>query len=86
MPAETWHQNLTLCEMDVTSEEAWDRVVKLVVERLGGLDILVNNAGILRTGRLADEPPEAFEQTWRVNCLGPFLGMRACALRAAGRH
>jgi 3alpha(or 20beta)-hydroxysteroid dehydrogenase len=79
MPDESWHQNVTLCELDVTSEESWVRAVDLTVERLGGLDILVNNAGILRTQRLADESPEAFEQTWRVNCLGPFLGMRACA-------
>jgi NAD(P)-dependent dehydrogenase (short-subunit alcohol dehydrogenase family) len=79
MPDEAWHQNLTLCDLDVTSEESWDRAVNLVVERLGGLDILVNNAGILRTERLVDESPDAFEQTWRVNCLGPFLGMRACA-------
>ena len=79
MPDEAWHQNLTLCALDVTSEESWDRVVSLVVERFGGLDILVNSAGVLRTERLADESPDAFEQTWRVNCLGPFLGMRACA-------
>ncbi len=79
MPDEAWHENLILCELDVTSEESWDRVANLVVERLGGLDILVNNAGILRTERLVDESPDAFEQTWRVNCLGPFLGMRACA-------
>jgi len=79
LPDESWHENVTLCELDVTSEESWAQAVNLAVERLGGLDILVNNAGILRTQRLADESPEAFEQTWRVNCLGAFLGMRACA-------
>ena len=78
MPDEAWHQNLVPCALDVTSEESWDRAVQLVVERFGGLDVLVNNAGILRTERLIDESPDAFEQTWRVNCLGPFLGMRAC--------
>jgi 3alpha(or 20beta)-hydroxysteroid dehydrogenase len=79
MSDEAWHQNVTPCQLDVTSEESWVRAVNLVVDRLGGLDILVNNAGVLRTARLADESPEAFEQTWRVNCLGAFLGMRACA-------
>ena len=79
MPDEAWHENLLLCDLDVTNEESWDRVVNLVIERLGGLDILVNNAGILRTEHLVEESPDAFEQTWRVNCLGPFLGMRACA-------
>ena len=79
MPDEAWHQNLVVCELDVTSEESWDRAVNLAVDHLGGLDILVNNAGILRTERLVDESLDAFEQTWRVNCLGPFLGMRARA-------
>jgi 3alpha(or 20beta)-hydroxysteroid dehydrogenase len=79
VPGEAAHQGVTHCELDVTSKESWDRVVNLAVERLGGLDILVNNAGILRTERLDEESPEAFEQTWRVNCLGAFLGMRACA-------
>jgi 3alpha(or 20beta)-hydroxysteroid dehydrogenase len=79
MPDEVGDQRVTNCELDVTSEESWDRVVKLAVDRLDGLDILVNNAGILHTQRLVDESPEAFEQTWRVNCLGAFLGMRACA-------
>jgi 3alpha(or 20beta)-hydroxysteroid dehydrogenase len=79
MPDAAWHENGLVCDLDVTSEEDWDRVVSLVVERFGGLDILVNNAGTLRTEHLVDESPGAFEQTWRVNCLGPFLGMRACA-------
>ncbi len=79
MPEEASHQNLVPCALDVTSVESWDRAAQLVMERFGGLDVLVNNAGILRTQRLDDESPDAFEQTWRVNCLGPFLGMRACA-------
>ena len=32
--------------LDVTSEEDWDSVVKMTVEKYGKLDVLVNNAGI----------------------------------------
>ena len=38
---------------------------------------LVNNAGVLHRASLADETPAGFEGSWRVNCLGPFLGIRA---------
>jgi NAD(P)-dependent dehydrogenase (short-subunit alcohol dehydrogenase family) len=32
---------------------------------------------MLHRASLADETAEAFENAWRVNCLGAFLGMRA---------
>ncbi len=49
------------------------------------LTTLVNNAGVLHRASLADETPAGFEGSWRVNCLGPFLGIRAALphLRAA---
>jgi NAD(P)-dependent dehydrogenase (short-subunit alcohol dehydrogenase family) len=49
------------------------------------LSTLVNNAGVLHRASLADETPAGFERSWRVNCLGPFLGIRAAlgALREA---
>lgn len=64
--------------LDVTSAESWTIAAEVARARLGGLDALVNNAGILRRARLADETPAAFERAWRVNCLGPFLGIQAC--------
>jgi NAD(P)-dependent dehydrogenase (short-subunit alcohol dehydrogenase family) len=63
--------------LDVTSAEQWSRAVADVVDRFGGLSTLVNNAGVLHRAALADETPEGFEGSWRVNCLGPFLGIRA---------
>ena len=56
-----------------------------VVDRFGALTTLVNNAGVLHRASLADETPAGFEGSWRVNCLGPFLGIRAALrhLRAA---
>ncbi len=41
------------------------------------MSALVNNAGVLHRAALSDETPEGFEGSWRVNCLGPFLGVRA---------
>jgi 3alpha(or 20beta)-hydroxysteroid dehydrogenase len=63
--------------LDVTSEEQWRAAVAAVIERFGSLTTLVNNAGVLHRASLADETEEAFENSWRVNCLGPFLGIRA---------
>jgi NAD(P)-dependent dehydrogenase (short-subunit alcohol dehydrogenase family) len=63
--------------LDVTSEEQWQAAVATAVERFGALTTLVNNAGVLHRASLADETPAGFEGSWRVNCLGPFLGIRA---------
>jgi 3alpha(or 20beta)-hydroxysteroid dehydrogenase len=72
-------------ELDVTSPEQWTAAVRQVVDRFGSLSTLVNNAGVLHRASLTDETPEDFENAWRVNCLGVFLGMRATLdqLRAA---
>lgn len=72
-------------ELDVTSAEQWTAAVDRVVDRFGSLSTLVNNAGVLHRASLADETAEDFESSWRVNCLGAFLGLRATLdqLRAA---
>jgi NAD(P)-dependent dehydrogenase (short-subunit alcohol dehydrogenase family) len=77
--------DLIAVELDVTSATQWDEVVARVVDRFGALSTLVNCAGVLHRASLADETPEGFENSWRVNCLGAFLGMRATLewLRAA---
>lgn len=63
--------------LDVTDAQQWEAAVASTVQRFGGLTTLVNNAGLLHRAPLADESVEDFESSWRVNCLGPFLGMRA---------
>ncbi|MEB3980591.1 SDR family NAD(P)-dependent oxidoreductase [Mycobacterium sp. 663a-19] len=72
--------------LDVTSPEQWDAAVERAVDRFGSLSALVNNAGVLHRASLADETVEGFEKSWRVNCLGAFLGIQAtlAQLRAAG--
>ncbi|WP_099022864.1 SDR family NAD(P)-dependent oxidoreductase [Mycolicibacterium palauense] len=63
--------------LDVTSPRSWAAAVAAVTDRFGGLSTLVNNAGVLHRASLGDETPEGFERSWRVNCQGPFLGIRA---------
>lgn len=63
--------------LDVTAAEQWAAAVATTVERFGALTTLVNNAGVLHRASLAKETPAGFEGSWRVNCLGPFLGIRA---------
>ena len=50
---------------------------RAAVDRFGSLTALVNAAGMLRRAALAEETVEDFENAWRINCLGTFLGMRA---------
>src|SRR4030081_793210 len=63
--------------LDVTSQDQWQAAVAAVIDRFGSLTTLVNNAGVLHRAALADETAAGFEGSWRVNCLGPFLGIRA---------
>lgn len=68
---------VTAIPLDVTSADQWASAVANTVERFGSLSTLVNNAGVLHRASLADETPDGFEGSWRVNCLGPFLGIQA---------
>ncbi|MFI5507199.1 SDR family NAD(P)-dependent oxidoreductase [Mycobacterium sp. NPDC051804] len=64
-------------ELDVTSEQQWADAVGRTVEGFGSLTTLVNNAGVLHRASFSEETPAGFEGSWRVNCLGPFLGIQA---------
>ncbi|MCV7382983.1 SDR family NAD(P)-dependent oxidoreductase [Mycolicibacter longobardus] len=72
--------------LDVTRREQWEAAVAATVQRFGALTALINNAGTLHRAAIADETPERFENAWRVNCLGAFLGIQAALtqLRGAG--
>jgi len=85
--AELGDPDVLAVELDVTDEDSWAAAMRLVEERFGGLDVLVNNAGVLHRSPLVDETGADFERLWRVNCFGPFLGMRAAApLLAKGQQ
>lgn len=63
--------------LDVTSERDWNDVVAWTLETFGCVDILVNNAGVRQLANLDETTPDMFDATYRVNQLGPFLGMKA---------
>ncbi|MEE6135838.1 SDR family oxidoreductase [Mycobacterium sp. 050128] len=75
--AELGDDEVIAIELDVTSELQWETAVATTVDRFGRLTTLVNNAGVLHRAALGDETAADFENAWRVNCLGAFLGMRA---------
>ncbi len=72
--------------LDVSDEASWQSAVAEAGACFGKLNVLVNNAGLLHMASLEDTTQEAFDRLYRVNQLGPFLGMKAAApaLRAAG--
>jgi 3alpha(or 20beta)-hydroxysteroid dehydrogenase len=62
---------------DVSSESSWSSLVEEAEKRFGPVGVLVNNAGILRFNAIEETSVEEYEQVFRVNQLGTFLGMRA---------
>jgi 3alpha(or 20beta)-hydroxysteroid dehydrogenase len=72
---------------DVTDETAWSQVVAATLSRFGRLDILVNNAGERGVKSMLETTAADLERSFRVNALGPMLGMQASfeALKASGK-
>jgi 3alpha(or 20beta)-hydroxysteroid dehydrogenase len=64
---------------DVVDAASWQSVVDVALDRHGTVDGLVNNAGIHHATGLLDESPAEVERLWRVNTLGPLLGIQAVA-------
>lgn len=62
---------------DVGSEGDWERAVAAAHDAFGPVSVLVNNAGLLALARLAQTDTALMERLFRVNQLGPVLGMRA---------
>jgi 3alpha(or 20beta)-hydroxysteroid dehydrogenase len=62
---------------DVSSAEGWQEVIDAASAAFGRIDILVNNAAISRPVKLEATEPELYEEIYRVNQFGVYLGMRA---------
>jgi NAD(P)-dependent dehydrogenase (short-subunit alcohol dehydrogenase family) len=74
--------------LDTGNADSIETLAQFIEAEVGRLDVLVNNAAILvDEGKpIVDVAPEEFEETWRVNTLGPFLLTRRLAplLRRSG--
>jgi 3alpha(or 20beta)-hydroxysteroid dehydrogenase len=69
----------TFVHHDVSSEEAWHRVVDETLSANGRIDVLVNNAGIFHRAKLIDHDLDDFRRVLDINTIGVFLGMKAVA-------
>jgi short-subunit dehydrogenase len=71
--------------LDVTSREAFARVVDDVERRLGPVDVLVNNAGIMPVGPFLEESDGTTRRIVEVNVHGVLNGMKIVLPRFVGR-
>ena len=67
-------------ELDITSQEAWERALDVTIARFGRLDVLVNNAAIVVPGYARDVAVADHRRTLETNFMGPLIGTLA-ALR-----
>lgn len=73
LAAEFSAEQISVCHLDVTSEQSVREAVKFVQTRHGRLDILVNVAGILCRKSFFQTTGEDFTQSFAVNVIGMFL-------------
>ena len=66
----------TYLSHDVSSDIAWREVMAAIRALHGRLDVLVNNAGIAILAGFEETDAAQFEQVFRVNQLGTFLGIK----------
>ena len=72
---------------DVADEAGWAEVVDLAVSQFGRLDVLINCAAIRDVKPVMEATVADMERSFRINTLGPMLGMKAAfeALKASGK-
>jgi len=63
--------------LDVTAEDAGERMLAAAQERFGSLDVLVNNAGAAKWRDLDDVPDEDWRAQYELNVMAPLRAMRA---------
>jgi 3-oxoacyl-[acyl-carrier protein] reductase len=71
--------------LDITAEDAGERMLATAKEYFGGLDVLVNNAGAASWRDLDDIPDEDWRTQYELNVMAPLRAMRAAAPAMAER-
>ncbi|HEX9967809.1 MAG TPA: SDR family oxidoreductase [Solirubrobacterales bacterium] len=71
--------------LDVTYDDAGERMLAAAEERFGALDVLVNNAGAAQWRDLDDVPDEDWRAQYELNVMAPLRAMRAAAPPMAER-
>jgi 3-oxoacyl-[acyl-carrier protein] reductase len=71
--------------LDITAEDAGDRMLAAAEERFGALDVLVNNAGTAQWRDLDDVPDEDWRAQYELNVMAPLRAMRAAIPAMAER-
>jgi 3alpha(or 20beta)-hydroxysteroid dehydrogenase len=69
---------------DVGDEGDWAALASATIDRFGRIDVLVSNAAVLLLKPIVETTVEDYERVFRVNELGPFLGIRAVAPLMSG--
>jgi 3-oxoacyl-[acyl-carrier protein] reductase len=67
----------TTLVLDVTDEDAGQRMAERAEEKFGSLDVLVNNAGAAKWRNLDDVPDEDWRAQYELNVMAPLRAMRA---------
>lgn len=68
-------------EVDVTDEDAVERLAAIAHDTFGRLDVWVNGAGVYAFARFEDTPPELFRKVVETNLVGTVNGARAALAR-----
>jgi 3-oxoacyl-[acyl-carrier protein] reductase len=71
--------------LDVTEDDAGERIVAEATDRFGQLDVLVNNAGTAKWRDLDEVPDDDWREAFELNVMAPLRAMRAAAPPMAER-
>ncbi len=65
--------------MDVSNADSAKDAVHQAIRRFGGFDALISNAGVLKAESVKSQPVKDFEFVTKVNYIGYFVCVQACA-------